>query len=189
MSKNDLRKSMLERRACMRAEDVDFLGAQIQRRIIESDLFAASRMIGSYIQLGNEVPTDKIHHIAHATGKILAVPFCRGPRDSYCFVRLDKDAMLERGASGARQPIETQEASITDCDLVLVPGVAFSRRGERLGRGGAVYDDLLAASDAPKIGLCFAFQIWEEVPVEPHDQRVDWITTEDEFFRVDVELN
>jgi 5-formyltetrahydrofolate cyclo-ligase len=56
-------------------------------------------------------------------------------------------------------------------DLVLVPGLAFSRAGHRLGRGGGFYDRLLRgrAAHAIKVGVCFAFQLVEAVPIEPHD--------------------
>ena len=65
-------------------------------------------------------------------------------------------------------------------DLVLVPGLAFDRTGNRLGAGKGYYDRFLAGMKAPKIALAFAFQIVEPVPTAPHDQRVDMIVTEDE---------
>ncbi len=186
--KNSLRKSMLARRSAMRMEDVEHLGSEIQRRIIESELFAAAQSIGSYLRLGNEVPTDSINRAGHASNKVLAVPFRPKARNQYYFVRLEADAEIEEGADGACQPAGAPKVHIADIDLMLLPGVAFSRRGERLGRGGAVYDRLLAAAGATKVGLCYGFQIEEDVPCEPHDQRVDWIATEDEFFKVECNI-
>ena len=56
-------------------------------------------------------------------------------------------------------------------DLVLVPGVAFSKDRHRLGRGGGFFDRLLAgrAANAFKLGICFSFQLLETIPTEPHD--------------------
>ena len=60
-------------------------------------------------------------------------------------------------------------------DFVLVPGLAFSRAGHRLGRGGGFYDRLLAgrARDAVKVGVCFALQLHNEIPFEAHDVVLD----------------
>ena len=64
-------------------------------------------------------------------------------------------------------------------DLVIVPGVAFDRDGNRLGRGKGYYDRLLPRiPSAYKVGICFPFQIIEEVPAEPFDIRMDEIITQ-----------
>jgi 5-formyltetrahydrofolate cyclo-ligase len=65
-------------------------------------------------------------------------------------------------------------------DLVLVPGLAFSRAGHRLGRGGGFYDRLLAgrARGAVKIGVCFSLQLHDEVPTEKHDVVLDVVISD-----------
>lgn len=65
-------------------------------------------------------------------------------------------------------------------DLILVPGVAFSEQGERLGRGGGFYDRFLAEPElqAKKIGICFDLQIRANLPTEAHDCPVDGLVTE-----------
>ncbi len=68
--------------------------------------------------------------------------------------------------------IFTREEEI---DLVIVPGVAFDEKGNRLGRGKAYYDNLLKRLDAFKIGVCFDYQYIKEIPVEPHDERMSII--------------
>ena len=66
-------------------------------------------------------------------------------------------------------------------DLVLVPGVAFSRGGHRLGRGGGFYDRLLTgrAKNASKLGICFALQLLESIPIEPHDAVLDAVISDE----------
>ena len=68
-------------------------------------------------------------------------------------------------------------------DVILVPGLAFTRAGQRLGRGGGFYDRLLARLPAVtwKIGVCFEVQISDAVPSEPHDVTVDCVMTERDF--------
>ncbi len=89
---------------------------------------------------------------------------------------------LAPGAFGVREPEARIENAIDPAmlDLILVPGVAFTRSGERLGRGGGFYDRLLASLPAHvcKIGVCFDAQVQPELPVETHDQRVDFLATE-----------
>ncbi len=89
---------------------------------------------------------------------------------------------LAPGAFGVREPAAdlTRAVAPDTLDLILVPGVAFTHAGGRLGRGGGFYDRLLASLPAHtrKIGVCFDSQLLPELPVEPHDQRVDFIATE-----------
>jgi 5-formyltetrahydrofolate cyclo-ligase len=65
-------------------------------------------------------------------------------------------------------------------DLVLVPGLAFSKDRHRLGRGGGFFDRLLAgrAANAFKLGICFSFQLLDDLPTETHDVVMDAIATE-----------
>ena len=65
-------------------------------------------------------------------------------------------------------------------DLIIVPGVGFDRQGNRLGRGKGYYDRLLPRiPSAYKIGICFPFQLVEEIPAEPFDIRMDEIVTKE----------
>jgi 5-formyltetrahydrofolate cyclo-ligase len=66
-------------------------------------------------------------------------------------------------------------------DVVIVPGLAFTASGERLGQGGGWYDRFLAETreDCTVIGVAFAEQIVDEIPCEPHDRRVDVVVTDE----------
>lgn len=117
----------------------------------------------------------------------------RGFRE-FCYPRITGESlefvavhMLEDLAPSAWNP-NIREPQIRDeiivapseMDLILVPGLAFTRDGCRLGRGGGYYDRLLAAR-APHtvvLGVCFDLQIVADLPTEPHDQRVDAVITE-----------
>lgn len=90
-------------------------------------------------------------------------------------------ADLIRSRLGAWEPRETcAKIEIVALDLIVVPGLAFSMKHlSRLGRGGGYYDRLLAHPNcrARRIALAHDFQIMDELPVEPHDQRVHEILT------------
>ncbi len=87
------------------------------------------------------------------------------------------------GTARFREPALVSEHVIEPAriDLILVPGLAFTRDGRRLGRGGGFYDRLLAQLPAAcaKIGVCFALQQVGEISCEPHDMRVDAVVTEE----------
>jgi len=75
------------------------------------------------------------------------------------------------------KPLAQHRVYPEQIDLILVPALAFGMRGERLGHGAGYYDRYLAHPmlSAVKIGVCFALQKYYDIPVEPHDQRVDFI--------------
>lgn len=81
------------------------------------------------------------------------------------------------GAYGIKEPIGAAFTNYPTIDLAVVPGVAFDQKGRRLGRGKGYYDRLLPHLSAFKIGICFPFQIIEEVPTEPSDIYMDDIIT------------
>ncbi|EJW97620.1 5-formyltetrahydrofolate cyclo-ligase, partial [gut metagenome] len=67
-------------------------------------------------------------------------------------------------------------------DIIIVPGVAFDKNRNRMGRGRGFYDRLLSDVNATKIGICFGFQISEDIPVEPFDKKMDMVITEDHIY-------
>ena len=81
---------------------------------------------------------------------------------------------LKKGAYGIEEPVGEPFTDYTSIDLAIVPGVAFDARGNRLGRGKGYYDRLLPRLPSTyKIGICFPFQLLEEVPAEAQDVRMD----------------
>lgn len=81
------------------------------------------------------------------------------------------------GPLGVRQPPVGRR--LEACDLILVPGIAFDRKGRRLGRGRGFYDRFLTGNPAFKLGVCFACQLVECVPCEAHDAVMDAVVTEE----------
>ncbi len=93
---------------------------------------------------------------------------------------------LAPGAYGIEEPLPQRcpLVSLDAVDLVLVPGMAFTPRGHRLGKGGGYYDRLLGHPEfrARRVGVCFDCQIVEEIEVEEHDEPVDVVVTEERVF-------
>lgn len=111
----------------------------------------------------------------HAMGKVVCYP--RVEADGLSLYSVESLYELQPGQWNLREPIAEPSRLIrpANVDLILVPGVAFTRIGDRCGRGGGYYDRLLSLLPAHtfKVGVCFDFQIVHELPAEPHDIGVD----------------
>jgi len=94
---------------------------------------------------------------------------------------------LAPGAYGIPEPVESrvEKTGKPGIDLVLVPGSVFDRRGGRYGYGGGFYDRFLSQEVpyAPRVALAFSFQVLDNIPLQPHDQLMDYIITEKEIIQ------
>ena len=88
------------------------------------------------------------------------------------------ESRLELGSFHIEEPTGDNVVNPEDIELIVVPAVAYDRKGNRLGRGKGFYDRLLQTTKATKVGIGYEFQLVDEVPVEPHDVGVDIIITE-----------
>lgn len=94
--------------------------------------------------------------------------------DEIVFCKFAGESSLVKGS--LRDLFEpTGELFAGEFDLIIVPGIAFTERGDRLGRGGGFYDRYLGKSKAYKVALCYDYQLITELPLEEHDERVDFV--------------
>lgn len=153
-----------------------------QSHIVVTCLFdwLASRLPGTvsaYIAMADEV--DLMALFDRLPGWRWALP--RVENDGSLTFR-DRDVPWETHEFGMKQPVDQGSiVPIPEIDVFLVPGLAFDRRGDRLGRGAGYYDRLLAQrrSDSVAVGVTVNERVIESVPVDQHDQRVEWLATED----------
>ncbi len=152
--------------------------ARLCAAIAESDAWRSARTVAIFAPQPREPDVELLW--MHGAGKSFAYP--RVVEDRLDLFRVASLHELTPGAFGVREPVPKIEHAVAPemLDLILVPGVAFTRDGERLGRGGGFYDRLLASLPAHtcKIGVCFDAQILHELPVEAHDQHMDSVATE-----------
>ena len=85
---------------------------------------------------------------------------------------------LHLGAFNIEEPDGDDTTSIDQIDMVVVPAVAYDRRGNRVGRGKGYYDRLLNDTRAIKVGVAYDFQLVDEIDAETHDVAVDYVITE-----------
>ncbi|MDE5791116.1 MAG: 5-formyltetrahydrofolate cyclo-ligase [Muribaculaceae bacterium] len=94
------------------------------------------------------------------------------------------ESRLELGAFHIEEPTGNNTVPAEEIELVIVPAVAYDRSGNRLGRGKGFYDRLLASTKATKVGVGYEFQIVDEIPVEPHDVKMDMVITQKTVIRI-----
>jgi 5-formyltetrahydrofolate cyclo-ligase len=120
------------------------------------------------------------------------VPYCEA--DELELFQLEHLDELAPGAMGILEPrLELRrcfdrKVVPVDLDLIVTPGLAFDRRGGRLGYGKGYYDRLLhqIRADATKLAVCFECQLVPEIPLLPHDIRMDVLVTEKAVYPVKV---
>ena len=148
---------------------------------IRSFLVADEDMINSktillYYSLPDEVDTHKlIDELAEE--KQVLLPVVNG--DDLKLRVYDND--MAEGSYHIMEPKGDEYTDYDDIDLVIVPGVAFDKKKNRLGRGKGYYDRLLPQIKAKKIGVCFGFQIADDIPSEKHDMAMDAVVTENGY--------
>lgn len=132
--------------------------------------------------------------VRHLESKRIFLPRA-APDRSMVFLRIDKDWATESGSDEVGIPAphdsagEFYDTSTGASTLVLVPGLAFDHRGNRLGRGKGYYDRFLARpgmARSIKVGICWKLQIINDVPTSQHDIPMDWIVTEEGIMRTEA---
>jgi len=161
---------------------------EISRRIVASFMaqseYASARVVLFYVDVRSEVRTRHDLEAALQTGKKIVVPYCvDGELELFHLESMDE---LELGMYRILEPraelrgVPTKRVEVEELDLIMVPGVAFDRRGGRTGHGKGYYDKLLehARADTPLIALAFECQLFPEIPMQSHDIFMDKVVTE-----------
>jgi 5-formyltetrahydrofolate cyclo-ligase len=183
--KREIRKRILALRNAMTREEIAAKSSEIVRRLTQLGEIRDSSTLMVFLNFGSEVVTDGLIEWGWAAGKRIVVPLCRPEGRLLMPCRIDSFDDLETGHYGIREPKAESLLVVPpgEIDAVLVPAVAFDRRGYRVGYGGGYYDRFLpAAPQAAKIGAAFACQIVPEVPVDRYDVKVQRIVTEEGIY-------
>jgi 5-formyltetrahydrofolate cyclo-ligase len=145
---------------------------QLWAAVAELADYASAETVMAFVGTHGEPDTDPLFARLERDGKALVLPRTTGDRIEPALVGTG----LRAGALGVPEPLgdAVEPGSI---GLVLVPGLAFTVDGARLGRGGGHYDRFLAGCCAPSVGVCFAEQLVDDLPVEAHDIRVGRVVT------------
>ncbi|MFH1519760.1 MAG: 5-formyltetrahydrofolate cyclo-ligase [Candidatus Omnitrophota bacterium] len=181
--KQEIRQKLLKRLLSLTKDEIKRRSKNVADRLSELPVYKEAKAIMVYYPLPGEVDIlDKIRE------DIGSKRFCFPVMDLEAknlriFESTNLDTDLCLGPWGVMQPDtkRTKEVDIRDIDVVIVPGLAFDRQNNRLGRGAGFYDRFLRNINPPtkKVGIAFEFQILENLPINlPWDQKVDTVVSE-----------
>ncbi|GAA0067459.1 MAG: 5-formyltetrahydrofolate cyclo-ligase [Clostridium perfringens] len=186
MDKGELRKEIklkrenIDRDTKLRADE------KIRKTLLESDIYKNSKVVFIYVNMDSEVNTVEIIKELLASDKKVAVPkVIPVSLKERQMKALKIESLLqlnESGAFGILEPsIECEDIS-EEVDLIIIPGLAFDLKGNRLGYGGGFYDRFLSKyPNSKRVALCYDFQVFDEIPHEFFDEKVDLIISEEKF--------
>jgi len=173
MNKKDLRKHIKARVSQLSNEDKANEAKCVFSCIENSNIFKQSTNIMLFSSLNDEIPTHNTIE-KWAKSKNIFLPRVNG--ETLDIIKYEP-GVLKKGSFNIMEPTGDNTVNPDILDLIIVPGVAFDRKGNRLGRGKGFYDRLLASTKAKTIAVCFDCQLVDEIPTEPHDKPVHFIMT------------
>ena len=178
-AKAALRSEVRARIAAMPEERRASESAEVVRHLVADATWQGARSVLLFMPLPDEVRVRPLMDAAWAAGKSVALPASDAATGAYVAKRVRSETDLRAGRFGILEPCDGCPAvPFSALDLVLVPGIAFDRAGNRLGRGRGFYDRMLALSPyAVSCGVGFDGQVVALLPVEPHDVKLHRVWT------------
>jgi 5-formyltetrahydrofolate cyclo-ligase len=178
LAKDELRARMRRARAGMPAEERLAAARRIEELVLELPAIVRAGTVLLFYSFGSEVPTAGMAERLLAGGRRLLLPFLVD--DAMDAAEIRPGESLVHTSYGPKEPPHRVAVDPTTVDAVVTPGLAFDRRGYRLGYGGGHYDRYLARlrPETPRVGVGFGLQVVDAVPADPLDQRVDVVVTE-----------
>lgn len=200
MDKKAIRTEVTEKKNALTPEQTAQWSAQLKERFCALEAYQEAECIYFYMSYNNEVQTVPMIEQAIADGKRAAVPIMlfsgktfnkKGePKSDYMeFIYLNSMEECRPNFMGIPEPPQElikenpERIAAEKSVLILMPGLAFDREGNRIGYGGGFYDKYLAShpdTQFRKVALGFDFQLYDAIPTEPHDEKMDLIITPSE---------
>jgi len=173
--KKKIRKEIKEIKLRYSFEQKNELSIGIFNRLEQEPAFIKAKTIMLYWSMKDEVHTHDFVY-KWANKKQIILPSVAG--DNLILKEYKGlDQMSPGEGYGILEPEGPEFCNPKNIDLIIVPGIAFDKHNNRMGRGKAYYDKLLTSLNATKIGICFDFQLLETVPTDEHDIKMDLVIT------------
>lgn len=176
--KAGIRRELLKARLRLSKDEVDKKSDCISNFLFQLPHYKLARSIALYFPTRNEVDTGRIFKNATESGKKVYYPRVDGHFLS--FHEVDSTGSLKSGSFGIPEPNENSPSILTeDLDLVIVPGLAFSLAGGRIGYGKGCYDRSTKLINRQKrIALAYGFQVQDSIPISKFDVGMGYLITE-----------
>lgn len=176
--KDHIRKEISSRKKRYSPEELYNRSEEALSVLEITGIFQDAKTVFIYNSLSDEIQTlDFIHRWKDKKNFYLPVVV----KDDIVFRAYTSSTEFQQSSFNIFEPMGTDFTELGKIDMVVVPGIAFDRKLNRLGRGKGYYDRFLAKISAPKIGICFDFQLFDEIPAESTDIKMDYIVSENEL--------
>jgi len=175
--RDNLRKQMMVKRNILSHLEVDTLSQQVCRRLEELQPLQQAKVIMGFSSIRNEVNLGPLLQKLQRQGRTILLPRVEGNIMQAVEFRPGED--MGRGSFGIREPLG-EPFAVDKIDVVIVPGLVFDANGYRLGYGKGYYDRFLPRLNQQcfKCGICYEFQVVDNVYPHPGDVPVHWIVTD-----------
>ncbi|MFK8138498.1 MAG: 5-formyltetrahydrofolate cyclo-ligase [Bdellovibrionales bacterium] len=186
LNKKDLRMNYRFRRSNMAAGARSRATKLIGDSLLEIISNYPGATIAGYRSIDSELNLDQFYKEALKTHSLV---FPKVEQDILSFYKVNSMSEFQTGSFGVLEPLvgENSKHSLENIDLILVPGIAFDKKGNRLGWGKAFYDKTLNCNTVLKLGVGFQCQVVEKLPVDSWDRRMDLIVTESDTIELGKE--
>ncbi len=177
VEKARLRKQLLDARDSLSLDFINITSKQIQDNLRKIDFFRNAKSIGAYYSIGSEVRTQDILQEILKSGKELSLP--KVVKKDLVFKKINSLSDLEQGNFSVMEPKDYCK-DVKKIEVIIVPAIALTREGHRLGYGFGYYDRYLSGKKSMTIALGYSKQIIKLFPHSDSDVRIDCIVTEDQ---------
>ena len=177
MDKQTLRKQIREAKRAVSFSEKERRSAAIMHQVEQLPRFLEAKVVLLYWSMADEVQTHDFVNRWYRQ-KTLLLPCVDG--DDLLLRQYTGPECLKAGEQfGIGEPTGPEYSQVDQVEMIVVPGVAFDRKGNRMGRGRGFYDRLLKSTpNAYKVGVAFDFQMLDDIPMEPFDVPMDDVITE-----------
>ena len=179
MEKSELRKQIRDLKRAVPPEEKLRRSEAVMQKVEALPEFEKARVVLLYWSMADEVQTHAFVERWYKE-KVLLLP-CVDGDDLLLRQYTGPECMVEGEQFGIGEPNATLPvySDLGSVEMIIVPGVAFDRAGNRMGRGRGFYDRLLKSTpNAIKVGVAYDFQMLDSIPVEPHDVKMDKVISE-----------
>jgi len=180
--KSELRKNLKNARKAVKNKSACSLS--IAQALFDTEPYKSAELILCYSSFGDEVSTNYIIEHSLKAGKRVALPYCVDKNGAMEFYEITCPDDLIKGSFGINEP-DTALCPKIECfdnSIIIVPALAFDKRGYRLGYGKGYYDRFLEKYPFISMGLCYNVLMVDELPVDKHDKSVNYVITENAVY-------
>ncbi len=170
-TKDDIRRRVRQARQALSPAKRAWYDQSIRSQLTRFPGWSHARSVGLYVSMAEEPATGALIDAALRLGKRVALPQVEGETMTYRYVT--SPDQLTTGPFGLKEPTDDlPAASVEELDLIVAPGVAFDRQGNRLGFGRGYFDRALADYDGGLIGLAWPEMMVDRLPTDPWDKKM-----------------